>query len=208
MTTTRGLRWTGENGLLIEAADGENVQALATWLRVSDYGGELAEVVPGAKTVLAVGAHPVLAKIAAGIDQAPRSATIATTGRTVVVDVIYDGVDLDEVCAHTGLTRAEIVRRHCAASYTVDYFGFSPGLAFFAGVPRALRVPRRPVPRTSIPAGSVAIANGYSVVYPGGTPGGWNVIGRAVSAPLWDPHRMPPNLVEVSDTIRFREVGR
>jgi 5-oxoprolinase (ATP-hydrolysing) subunit B len=202
---TRNVRWAGENGLLIEAADGENVQALAAWLRASEH--DLTEVVPGVRTVLAVGDRPVLRELAASVDLAPLSRTVETTGRTVVVDVVYDGADIGDVCARTGLTSDELVRRHSAAEYTVDYFGFSPGLAFFAGVPRELRVPRRASPRTLVPAGSVAIANEYSIVYPGGTPGGWNVLGRAVSAPLWNPASMPPNLVNIGDTIRFRAVN-
>jgi KipI family sensor histidine kinase inhibitor len=200
----RSLRQVGEDALLIEAADDENVQALATWLRGREPG--LTEVVPGARTVLVVGTRTMLDRVAAQVDTAPRAAAAVGTGRTVTVDVVYDGPDLAEVCARVGLTTDEFADRHAGARHDVEYFGFSPGLAFISGVPAGARVPRRAVPRTSVPAGSVAVANEYTVVYPGRTPGGWHIIGRITGPPLWNPVRTPPNLLAVGDTVGFRRV--
>src|SRR6185437_10948092 len=33
-------------------------------------------------------------------------------------------------------------------------------------------------PRTRVPAGSLALANGHAAVYPMATPGGWQLVGR------------------------------
>ena len=49
-----------------------------------------------------------------------------------------------------------------------------------AGTDERLRVPRRPVPRTDVPALAVAVANEQATIYPVLMPGGWNVIGTAL----------------------------
>ena len=41
-----------------------------------------------------------------------------------------------------------------------------------------LAIPRLPVPRRSVPPGSVGIAGNQTGVYPFATPGGWRLIGR------------------------------
>ena len=56
--------------------------------------------------------------------------------------------------------------------------GFAPGHAYMGGLDPKLAVPRRASPRAVVPAGSVAIANEQTVVYPYAISGGWNVIGR------------------------------
>ncbi|TCP39366.1 KipI family sensor histidine kinase inhibitor [Tamaricihabitans halophyticus] len=207
MTGSRRFRRAGERGLLIEVTEGENTHALARWLRDSAHADRLDEVVPGPRTVLAVADPDVLAAVARSVDSAPAVQERQATGHIVEVEVVYDGTDLESVCEQTGLSRDEVVHLHSTATFLVDFFGFSPGLAFSAGVPDQLRVPRLETPRTTVPAGSLAVANQYTVVYPGSTPGGWSIIGRSVSAPLWDPHRSPPNLVHVGDQVRFRVVG-
>lgn len=63
-------------------------------------------------------------------------------------------------------------------------------------------LPRRPTPRTSIPAGSVAIANRQTVIYPNDLPGGWHIIGRTPLR-LFDPLRDPVTLISPGDTVRF-----
>ncbi|PKW16593.1 5-oxoprolinase subunit B family protein [Saccharopolyspora spinosa] len=207
MTDARRLRWAGERGLLIDVSEGENAHALASWLRSSEHSGGLVEIVPGPRTVLAVADREVLDLVAQDLARAPVSKSRPLTGEAVGVEVVYDGADLDLVCQQTGLTRDEVVHLHSSATFLVDFFGFSPGLAFTVGIPERLRVPRLGSPRTNVPAGSVAIANEYTVIYPGGTPGGWSIIGRSVSPPLWDPRRSPPNLINVGDQVRFRAVG-
>jgi KipI family sensor histidine kinase inhibitor len=63
-------------------------------------------------------------------------------------------------------------------------------------------VPRRDDPRTSVPAGSVALADRFSGVYPRSTPGGWQLIGRT-DTPLWDLASDPPALLVPGSTVRF-----
>ena len=98
--------------------------------------------------------------------------------REHVLHATYDGEDLAEVARATGLTVRDVIERHAAATYTVDTIGFRPGFAYLAGLDAALALPRRATPRPRVPAGALAIADVFTAVYPGESPGGWHLIGR------------------------------
>jgi allophanate hydrolase subunit 1 len=68
-------------------------------------------------------------------------------------------------------------------------------------------LPRRSAPRALVPAGSVAIANRQTVVYPYAIAGGWNIIGRT---PLngFDARRGEPSLFAPGDRVTFRAIDR
>jgi UPF0271 protein len=95
------------------------------------------------------------------------------------VRVRYDGADLDDVARATGLSPADVVTLHTSARYDVAVVGFLPGFAYLRGLDPRLVLPRRPTPRTRVPALSVAIAGPYSGVYPFPSPGGWHLLGVA-----------------------------
>jgi inhibitor of KinA len=80
--------------------------------------------------------------------------------------------------------------------------GFAPGFPYVGGLDARLSVPRRATPRARVEAGSVAIANGQTAVYPFATPGGWSLIGRTPLR-LFDPSRERPSLVRAGDAIVF-----
>ena len=82
------------------------------------------------------------------------------------------------------------------------FLGFQPGFAYLTGGDELLHVPRREVPRTQVPGGSVAIAGPYSGVYPRDSPGGWRLLGRAAVA-MFDPAGEPPALLAPGDRVRF-----
>lgn len=207
------VRRAGERSLLVDLPDTAAVHALAAWARASEHAGLLEEVVPGARTLLVVArseAADRLDRLAAALHsadpaRAPEGSTTGGSPRTVEVPVVYDGPDLAEVCERTGLTRDEVVSAHRDADYRVAFMGFSPGFAFCSGVPEPLRLPRRSSPRTSVPAGSLAIANDFTAVYPTASPGGWHLLGRAVGPPMWDTDRDPPQLVDPGDRVSFVE---
>jgi len=121
------------------------------------------------------------------------------------IPVVYDGADLAEVAELTGLSEQEVVARHAAGEYEVGWLGFSPGFAYLTGLDPALHVPRLDSPRTSVPAGSVAIAGPLAAVYPAASPGGWRLLGRT-TARLWDPAREPPAALGPGRRVRFRPV--
>ncbi|CAN5706929.1 5-oxoprolinase subunit PxpB [soil metagenome] len=126
-------------------------------------------------------------------------------GREIVIPVAYGGEhgpDLADVAAHTGLSPAEVVRRHSCGSYTVYLLGFLPGFAFMGGLPPELATPRRAEPRVAVPARSVGIGGEQTGVYPLVSPGGWQLIGRT-SVELFDPNAAEPTLLRPGDRVRF-----
>jgi KipI family sensor histidine kinase inhibitor len=127
-------------------------------------------------------------------------------GEPVEVPVTYDGEDLADVATALGCDVAEVVRRHTAEQWTVAFCGFAPGFGYLSGASGAWDVPRRPSPRTRVPAGSVALAGEFSGVYPRESPGGWQLIGRTELA-VFDLQRDPPALLLPGTPVRFVDVG-
>ncbi len=122
-----------------------------------------------------------------------------------MIETVYDGADLDDVADLCGMSVEALVARHSASEFEVAFCGFAPGFAYLSGLDPALVVPRLATPRTSVPAGSVAIADRWSAVYPRESPGGWRLIGRT-SATVWDLGRTPPALLSPGSHVRFAAV--
>jgi len=121
------------------------------------------------------------------------------------IPVCYEGEfapDLAAVAQATGLTPAEIIRRHSAVRYHVYMLGFLPGFPYLGDLPPELALPRRADPRVRVPAGSIAIATTLTAIYPYASPGGWHLIG---ATPIWffDPAREPPSLLAAGDAVLF-----
>lgn len=158
------------------------------------------EIVPAARTVL-VEFHDVdrvaLEKLLVPTDMAPRQ-----DGPLVEIRVVYDGEDLDDVASATGLSVEQVIEMHSSREYSAVFLGFTPGWAYLVGLPAALQLPRRSTPRTVVPAGSVAIANEFTGVYPTASPGGWHLLGHT-SATMFDVDRPKPALVAAGDRVRF-----
>jgi KipI family sensor histidine kinase inhibitor len=123
-------------------------------------------------------------------------------GRLHRIPVVYDGPDLEETARALELSVDELVRLHTAPTYRCFMIGFTPGWAYLGPLPERLRLPRRHVPRTAVPTGSVAIAGAQTGVYPLPTPGGWHLIGRT-PVPMFQPDAVPPCLLRSGDRIRF-----
>jgi biotin-dependent carboxylase-like uncharacterized protein len=113
---------------------------------------------------------------------------------------------LPEVAEITGLTVAEVVRRHTERDYMVAFCGFAPGFGYLVGGDPALHVPRRKTPRTRIPAGSVGLAGNFSGVYPQISPGGWQLIGTT-PVKMWDLTRTPPAFFQPGYRVRFVDLA-
>ncbi|WP_440888230.1 5-oxoprolinase subunit B family protein [Vibrio sp. WZ-1] len=114
-------------------------------------------------------------------------------------------LDLDRF-REIGLSLQQMIELHTQVVYTVSAIGFSPGFAFLSDVPSALRMPRHKTPRTYVPAGSVAIADSKTAVYPSDSPGGWNIIGRTPISLFTD---TPPFIpFEVGDKVTFGSITK
>jgi KipI family sensor histidine kinase inhibitor len=100
-------------------------------------------------------------------------------GTLISLPVLYDGEDLEAVAQRLGLTSDEVIAAHSGQEFRVFAIGFLPGFPYAGYLPDALRgLPRRPSPRTRVPAGSVAIVGKQTGVYPSESPGGWHLLGR------------------------------
>jgi len=137
---------------------------------------------------------------------AQRRPPVDEPGRLHRIPVVYDGPDLDAVAAAVGLPVEAVVALHQRPIYRVFLVGFVPGWAYLGPLPDALVLRRRPVPRTEVPAGSVAIAGPQTGIYPLSTPGGWHLIGRT-SVQLFLRDSDPPSLFRIGDRVKFFAAG-
>ncbi|WP_128378466.1 5-oxoprolinase subunit B family protein [Streptomyces cavernae] len=193
----------GDEALLVEVSSGEAAQALHAELLRRRAAGTLTvrEIVPAARTVLLDGLRDPsgLADrlVTWKIPPVPPRAEDA-----IEIPVRYDGPDLPDVAALWGVPVEEVPRIHAAADFRVAFCGFAPGFGYLTGLPDRYDVPRRATPRTTVPAGSVALAGPYTGVYPRSSPGGWQLIGTTDSV-LWDHARVPAALLTPGARVRF-----
>ena len=235
----------GDRALLIETSDLDSVLAIDAALRpllrpssplgawrfhaqaeISTHptegaaAGTVTDLVPAARTVLVVaraGADlgALRRTITDSLDGIPAVAP-ESVGREIEIVVRYDGVDLDDVATHLGVSVAQVIEAHTSGRWRVAFTGFAPGFGYLVSADadrdsehpdsQALAVPRRASPRTSVPAGSVALAGEYCGIYPRSSPGGWQLIGTT-DAVLWDEHRDPPALLAPGTLVRFADAS-
>jgi len=176
--------------------------------RAAGRAPEVEELVPAERTLLVrfdphrTGAGAVRAWVR---EARPERGVVPVAGR-VELPVRYDGEDLAEVGRLTGLGADGVVAAHTGRDWTVAFTGFAPGFGYLVDGDPRLRVPRRPEPRLRVPAGAVAVAGGYSGVYPRPSPGGWRLLGTAL-VPVWDVDREPPALLLPGTRVRFVASG-
>ncbi|ORT52505.1 hypothetical protein ST37_01660 (plasmid) [Vibrio sp. qd031] len=124
------------------------------------------------------------------------------------IPTLYDSrvaPDLHLVAIQCGVSVDHLIELHTSTDYLVHAIGFAPGFAFAAELNGAIQLPRLSTPRTVVPAGSVAIAEKQTAVYPFSSPGGWNIIGRTPKR-LVDYQRDPITPFKVGDTLRFEAI--
>jgi len=206
-----------EFGTTLDLETNQSLQALAAALRARSLPW-VRDVVP-ALCGIAVHFDPFHPELPASvleyfqvlIEEAFKSASkFEGSGRIVEVPVCYDlefGLDLKEIAEKTSVPLEEIRKRHAKSEHHVLMVGFSPGQPYIGGLDPKLSVPRRPTPRTVMPAGSVAIANAQTAVYPYETPGGWSIVGRTPLR-VFDPAREPASLFAPGDRVRFIAIDK
>ncbi len=167
------LRPYGDNGVLIdELSDAER----SAWL--AQLEGEL----PAGCSEYVVGQDRILL-IGQGFDLRSDAMPIAppVTSQPALchdIEVNYNGADLDDVARATGLSVVEVIRIHCAPTYTVRMMGFSPGFPYLDGLDPRLHLDRRSSPRNRIEPGTVAIGGPHAGIYSVASPGGWYLLGQ------------------------------
>ncbi len=196
----------GPRTVLVELADLDATLALFDALLADPIEG-VVEIIPAARTLMVRVATGLAAddRLASEIlARQPAPGTVREAGQieTVEIPMTYDGEDLADVAAHMGLGVDEVIAAHQATTWQVAFCGFAPGFAYMTCDDPRFDVPRRPAPRTKIPAGSVALAGRFCGIYPQETPGGWQLLGTT-KVPMWDLSRQPPALLRPGVRARF-----
>ena len=140
--------------------------------------------------------------LASAFAETPPDVPPAAAGRLIEIPTLYEGPDLADAAARSGMTTDELIAAHSGEVYLAFFLGFMPGLAYCGMLDPRIDAPRLETPRARVPAGSVGIANGQTVVYPFDSPGGWRLIGRT-SLVMFDPRRDPAALIAPGDRVRF-----
>lgn len=207
-------RIMGDRALIVELGDrispelNQRVRKLALVLADSSLEG-LLEIVPTYRSLLVI-YDPLkmgLKKLQHRIENLQKKidGTQIPEPKTAEVPVLYCGEygpDLGWVAEYHKISPKEVIRLHSGTTYQVYMIGFNPGFPYMGELPKRLVTPRRETPRTLIPAGSVAIAQKQTGIYPAESPGGWQVIGRT-PLKLFDPSQSPPTLLAMGDRVRF-----
>jgi KipI family sensor histidine kinase inhibitor len=194
----------GPSALLVELEDQDAVFSLMAAIarrRASGWQRGLADVVPGARTVLLDGlADPgaTATELAGWTLPAPA----VCDGPLVEIPCRYDGPDLASVARCWGVPEHDVARIHSSLGHRVAFCGFAPGFAYLVGLGTLPEVPRLGTPRPLVETGSVALAGSYTGVYPRPSPGGWQIVGHT-DAVLWDLGRDPPALLGPGTRVRF-----
>ena len=131
----------------------------------------------------------------------------ATARPVVVLPVWYHPSVAPDLSGSQRKRSASIPLSISTATHTyLPATGFAPGFCYLGTTSTKLAVPRLATPRSEVPAGSVALADQQTAVYPGPSPGGWRVIG---SCPLmlFNLKAFPPALLTIGDSVRFEPVS-
>lgn len=141
--------------------------------------------------------HDIVQEIAQG--------NVELHARRVEIPVCYGGEhgpDLKDVANRMGLSTEEVIQAHHASACRVYMIGFAPGHPYIGIHDERFSLPRREVPRTALPAGSLGIANRQSTIYPNVLPGGWHIIG-ATPLRLFNANAEQPTLLMPGDEVAF-----
>ena len=196
---------SGARGLLLEFDSLEEV--LARYAALQDAQLPVLDLVPAGRTILVVGDRETdLRSLAGQLERIGTGEHTRHSGAPVQIPVQYDGEDLSEAADLLGWSPEELVRRHLEEEWTVAFCGFAPGFGYLSGTHFEWDVPRRTTPRTRVPAGSLALAGEFTGVYPRESPGGWQLIGRAL-VDVFDLDRDPAALLAPGASVRFVEAS-
>ena len=201
-----------EFGQNIDPSINQQVHDLARCLAAQELQG-LREVVPTYRSLL-ISFNPLvmgLSDLKLQCDQciSCKAVNARHSREIITIPTIYGGqygVDLAGVAREVELSEQEVIDIHAAQIYPIYMIGFMPGYPYLGGVDQRIAVPRLKTPRTKVPAGSVAMAERQTGVYPIPSPGGWRLIGRTPLR-LYRPEQVPPVLFRAGQYIRFSPVN-
>lgn len=209
----------GDRSLLVELGDDVNlevnrqVRCFYLSMKTRQIKG-IVDLMPGYRSLLVVfdpltlSSDTLRKRIADLIDAMdPAELPEPKTHRVPVVCGDEYGPDLDWVASYHHTTPEEIVRRLTDTVYHIYMIGFMPGFAYMGELPENLVTPRRAVPRTAVPRGSLGIAEKQAGIYPVKSPGGWQILGFT-PVKLFDYSRHPPAMLSAGDRVQFHSISR
>ncbi|WP_170940458.1 5-oxoprolinase subunit PxpB [Pseudoalteromonas sp. NBT06-2] len=135
---------------------------------------------------------------------------VSYQSKTIEIPVCYEegyGPDLTSLAQHCKLSVEDVIAGHTQRSYLVHMLGFLPGFLYLGGLSTNLSCPRKSTPAISIPAGSVAIGDSQTGIYPVSSPGGWHIIGRTPLT-LFNPNSQTPFIASPLDKIHFVSISK
>jgi len=204
----------GDSALLVQVGDeidittNQRVHALAALINVSPPVGVI-ETVPAYGTLLVHYDSLLLSfgqiKNYLHEKMAQAQDNVFRKRKQLEVPVRYGGeygVDLEAVARHCQLQMEDVIRIHSEKIYTVFMMGFTPGFPYMGKLDDAIIMPRLEIPRTRVPAGTVAIAGSQTGIYPIDSPGGWRLIGWT-ALQLFSPESESPFLFSPGDEVKF-----
>lgn len=189
------------------------IAALCDWLEQQQFQW-LIDVVPSYTTLLVVydpmqlDFRGVTRCLNGGLSLQHSTEEVCRPATLHEIPVYYSpetGPDLIELARQKGLTESQVVELHSQREYQVYAIGFMPGFGFLGTVDPKIQMSRKTTPRPQVPAGSVAIANEQTAIYPKASPGGWQLIGRSPSV-MFD--RQHLSRFRIGDRVRFTPVSR
>ena len=202
----------GDRALLLAPGAHDHLDGLVDLLRGANLAG-MQDFLPAAETVLVtLEAGAEAATVERDLRQLLMGSSTTRSGPEdtadeVIIPVRYDGADLDDVARLLDISAEEVIARHTGRVWRCRFIGFTAGFGYLESPGSGLSVPRRQQSRTAVPPGSVALADGYSAVYPRRAPGGWQLIG-STEVPMWDLDRPRPALLSPGTRVRFVAAGR
>src|ERR1700737_3872187 len=126
----------GDHALLLECESTAEVLAVTAVLRQADLLG-VTDIVPASRTVMVKvdGARylPLTRQRIEKLRLVPDNGIAAPGVPDMLIDVVYDGADLEEVGRITGLGAAGVVAAHTSMPWRVAFGGFVPGFAYLVG---------------------------------------------------------------------------
>src|ERR1700730_13382352 len=126
----------GAHALLLECESTGEVLAWAAALRQADLLG-VTDIVPASRTVMVKvdGARylPLTRQRIEKLRLGPGDVIAAPSVPDMVIDVVYDGADLEEVGRISGLGAAGVVAAHTSMPWRVAFGGFVPRFAYLVG---------------------------------------------------------------------------
>ena len=117
------------------------------------------------------------------------------------------GPDLAALAEQLERPVEDLIIAHCAQIQRVFMIGFAPGFLYTGNLPAFFDVPRLATIKPVVPAGSISVAIGQSVISSTDNPTGWHTIGRTPFV-NFAPLRQPSVVIQAGDEIEFVQIDQ